>query len=263
MHDEGYGTRAAGARQRVRTTKESSVQSRPARICPCRSMAGHSLGKRAIRVRLPTGALLVFAIMSYAEELCQKALALVLPSGVEVLRNYRPGFLANPATGRNLEIDFFLPAYLVAIEIQGEHHYTDVMQMDRDVLKRARLEELGIVLIETSVTVRPTKLAALLSRHRVPIRSFDSSWLSKEFSDYGWKMRRLYPGAQSLEAPSLKAARARRVERDAQFLTASIISFDGRRGAILSQTRKSLLVRVLGGDGRSVYVKKSRASVVR
>jgi len=39
-----------------------------------------------------------------------------------VEENYRPDWLKNPKTGRNLELDFYLPDLEMAIEVQGQQH---------------------------------------------------------------------------------------------------------------------------------------------
>ena len=62
--------------------------------------------------------------MSYAEDLFEKSLQLVIGDHYEYLKNYRPDWLRND-TGRNLEYDFYIPELKMAFEIQGQHHYED------------------------------------------------------------------------------------------------------------------------------------------
>jgi hypothetical protein len=76
---------------------------------------------------------------------------LVIPSGIEIVSNCRPDWLMNPYTGRNLELDVFIPKWGVAFEIQGQHHYTDEWQKTKDEIKRNILEKEDVVLFELSV----------------------------------------------------------------------------------------------------------------
>jgi len=52
---------------------------------------------------------------------------------VKVIENYRPNWLRNPKTGRNLEIDLYLPKFKIGIEYQGAQHFKHVYNMDRNI----------------------------------------------------------------------------------------------------------------------------------
>ena len=43
--------------------------------------------------------------------------------------------MKNPITGKNLELDFYLPEFNVGLEIQGPHHYYDEYQKIKDQIK--------------------------------------------------------------------------------------------------------------------------------
>jgi hypothetical protein len=89
--------------------------------------------------------------VSYAEDLFFESLRLVLKPSVVVFRNYRPDFLRNPATGFNLELDFYIPCIQVAFEIQGQHHYDSAGQIQRDTLKRELVSRHKVELFELSL----------------------------------------------------------------------------------------------------------------
>lgn len=55
------------------------------------------------------------------EETRSRLLAIL--TGFNFRENYRPDWLCNPETGRNLELDFFMPDLNVGIEVQGKQHY--------------------------------------------------------------------------------------------------------------------------------------------
>lgn len=61
--------------------------------------------------------------------------------------NYRPDWLKNSMTGKNLELDIFIPSLALAVEVQGMHHKT-IYQMKKDEIKRRVCIERGIKLIE-------------------------------------------------------------------------------------------------------------------
>lgn len=84
--------------------------------------------------------------------------------GRSVLINFRPDFLKNPLTKRNLEYDCYDPIRKVAIEYNGQQHYeytpqfhrsfTDFqLQQSRDVLKRKLSSAAGVTLIEVPYVV--------------------------------------------------------------------------------------------------------------
>lgn len=94
------------------------------------------------------------------EELCRKIFEDYFD---DYFPTCRPNFLANPETGRNLELDGFNAALNLAFEGSGKQHYTYPnafhktreefdKQVKRDIYKRQRLSELGIDLIEINFT---------------------------------------------------------------------------------------------------------------
>ena len=89
--------------------------------------------------------------MNYVENLCLKSLRVILKPGTEILPTRRPDWLRNPSTGRNLELDFYMPTMKLGIEIQGPTHYEDLAQQERDRLKRELCKENGIDLIELTI----------------------------------------------------------------------------------------------------------------
>jgi hypothetical protein len=90
------------------------------------------------------------------EELMAEILEKILSS--KVRRNYRPSFLRNPETGKNLELDCYNEEYAIAVEYNGVQHYkfpsafhkTEKEFMDqlyRDRLKKKLCDEAGVYLI--------------------------------------------------------------------------------------------------------------------
>jgi hypothetical protein len=44
----------------------------------------------------------------------------------EILQSFRPNFLKNEKTGKNLEIDIYLPAHRIGFEFQGAIHFKEI-----------------------------------------------------------------------------------------------------------------------------------------
>ncbi len=143
--------------------------------------------------------------MSYSEILCGKSLNLVLYENVKIIRNYRPDWLNNPITKRNLEIDFFLPDFNLGIEIQGEHHYDDSEQIFRDKLKSSILKSKNIHLIKLSILqTDPPKIWKIMCSYlpRQYIRPFNQKWCHfPEFKLYKQKIKESYLSSQSIISP--------------------------------------------------------------
>lgn len=147
--------------------------------------------------------------MSYCEELCEKSLKLIFQDGIKIIRNYRPDWLKNPETGRNLEIDFYLPHIGFALEIQGEHHYFDENQKQRDNLKRELILKKGLVLIELSIIqISPTIIyrRIMSSLHYYGmygwLKDFDKSWIDiQEFKDYRNSMKKFGKKSLCIKSP--------------------------------------------------------------
>lgn len=146
--------------------------------------------------------------MSYSEELCEKSLRLIFDDSTEVIRNYRPPWLKNPETGKNLELDFYIPHVNIAIEIQGQHHYEDSDQIFRDKLKKYLLEKKNIHLIELSIfQIAPNnlwkKIVAYCKFSKQPyIKNFDRTWLDiPEFKLYKQKIEEIYGRSKCTKSP--------------------------------------------------------------
>ena len=89
--------------------------------------------------------------MSYCEDLFERSLKTVLSDNEKIIKCYRPDWLQNPNTGKNLEYDFYIPRLKIAFEIQGQHHYTDGSQINRDNMKRQLSIDNNITLFEVSI----------------------------------------------------------------------------------------------------------------
>lgn len=70
--------------------------------------------------------------------------------GDKIYTHYRPDWLKNPKTNRNLEIDLYFPDLKIGIEINGKYHRF-VRQIRRDVLKRTLCQEFGVKLFSINV----------------------------------------------------------------------------------------------------------------
>lgn len=147
--------------------------------------------------------------MSYSENLCEKALKLILTDGIHVFRNYRPDWLKNPETGRNLEIDFYIPKLQIAIEIQGEHHYDNPKQIDRDLIKKKILESFNVYLMAISITqISPARLYKSIKKHcfmndkTLYLKNFNRDWNDLlEYKEYKISMNNQYKGSKCLKSP--------------------------------------------------------------
>lgn len=85
----------------------------------------------------------------------------------------RPKFLANPKTGRPLELDGYNPRLNLAFEYNGSQHYIYPnrfhktreefdSQLERDEFKKRRCEELGIKLITIPSSVKESELKSFI-----------------------------------------------------------------------------------------------------
>ncbi len=93
------------------------------------------------------------------EELCRVIVRYYIKS--EIFYNYRPDWLENPKTGRNLELDIYIPDRMLALEIQGLHHQT-IKQILKDELKERVCKERGIKLIKIETLKQLSTLPYLL-----------------------------------------------------------------------------------------------------
>ncbi len=94
-----------------------------------------------------------------------------------VFYNYRPDWLKNEMTGKNLELDIYYPNLKMAAEFQGLHHKLNY-QIKKDGIKKRKCEELGIKLL---IITSPTYLFQL--RKILRFRMFPR-WLVGEIRKY-------------------------------------------------------------------------------
>ena len=144
--------------------------------------------------------------MSYVEDLCYQSLQIVLKP-TTILKNYRPDFLKNDTTGKNLEYDFYLEEYKVALEIQGDHHYTDDYQIEKDELKiqlayqnRDRLILLSLNQIKPAILWKKLHILA----KTIP---FNRDWLTCDLTNqiqmHSSKLQMLYPSSIAFRSPKI------------------------------------------------------------
>lgn len=81
---------------------------------------------------------------SIGEKLCCKILEEYIQR--KVILHYRPNFLKNPKTKRNLELDMYDPVTKVAIEYNGAQHYKYVDAFDNDVNNQQYRDKLKLEL---------------------------------------------------------------------------------------------------------------------
>lgn len=91
--------------------------------------------------------------------------------------NYRPNWLKNPETGRNLEIDCYDETEKIGLEFHGEQHYeynshfhkgkvdNFIGNIRRDDFKKRRCEQLGIYLIEVPYILSHTNIEEHVQKH--------------------------------------------------------------------------------------------------
>ena len=100
---------------------------------------------------------------SYGEQLCRELLKKWFPND-GVLYNYRPMWLKNPATGRNLELDIFYPDLKIAFEFNGIQHKL-LQQSRKDYFKNKKCYELGIMLLSVYHPMDLFKCKSLIKKH--------------------------------------------------------------------------------------------------
>lgn len=67
---------------------------------------------------------------------------------IRMLKDYRPYWLKNPKTNKNLEIDIYIPRFKIGFEYQGYHHFEKDDQKYRDELKRELAKKRKVYIIE-------------------------------------------------------------------------------------------------------------------
>jgi hypothetical protein len=77
-------------------------------------------------------------VSSNEQELLTKKVRGVVGGKTKMITDYRPEWMRNPKTGKNLEIDVYLPEFALGIEYQGYRHFyghgTD-KRRERDIFK--------------------------------------------------------------------------------------------------------------------------------
>jgi len=76
---------------------------------------------------------------------------------------HKPGFLINPRTGSTLELDLVLEEFLIAFEFQGESHYREEKEIEKDKLKLTLCATNKVVLIPVNIyQLESRKLSKLI-----------------------------------------------------------------------------------------------------
>jgi len=100
------------------------------------------------------------------EEICRKIIQKIYN---KPFPSVRPSFLKSPMTGKNLELDCYNADLRIALEYNGQQHYTYTphfhkskknfySQVHRDDWKRKKCKQLGIRLIEIPYWIIPIDL---------------------------------------------------------------------------------------------------------
>lgn len=66
--------------------------------------------------------------------------------------DHKPGYLKNPNSGQLLELDIVLEDFKLAFEFQGESHYRDKSDMEKDALKLKICSQNNVVLIPVNIS---------------------------------------------------------------------------------------------------------------
>jgi hypothetical protein len=119
---------------------------------------------------------------SEAERQFWRSLTSVVSKKAYIAINNKPKFLINPETNKRLELDFWLPEYKVAFEIQGPSHFENESQIKRDNIKLILCKNKGITLIRIGILQNnPTYIYELLEKlnkqgHNIPLNQPDWRW---------------------------------------------------------------------------------------
>lgn len=64
---------------------------------------------------------------------------------------HKPGFLVNPKTGQLLELDIALEEFLLAFEFQGESHYREPKEIEKDKIKLEKCASNKFILVPVNI----------------------------------------------------------------------------------------------------------------
>jgi hypothetical protein len=212
--------------------------------------------------------------MSYSEKLCEKSLRLIFEKEVKIYKNYRPDWLKNIKTGKNLELDFYLPQFQVAIEIQGPHHYDNFDQVEKDKIKESILNLNGIKIIKLSIfQISPTILRRKILNYTnfswdpLLIKKYDKNWNSlPEIKRYKQKILEIYGRSKCTKSPYVNEDKEKRdfyyngldkkimfnVEYNYKFNNSGIIK---KITPVEIISRKNIKCRILGSSN-FIFVRK-------
>jgi len=213
--------------------------------------------------------------MSYSENLCEKSLKLIFKRNVTILRNYRPKWLRNPKTGKNLEMDFYLPHIKMALEIQGQHHYDNEHQIENDLVKEQLLIKHNIILIKLSIfQISPSILYTKIKQytyllgHRSRLKTFDINWTKlKEIKDYKEKILNIYGKSKCVISPYTNEDEQRKRLKmkvlDEKIMSTIQFNYKFNSSGIVKRitpieilTSKDVKCRILGSDKFIIVNKK-------
>lgn len=122
--------------------------------------------------------------------------------------NYRPDWLKNPSTKKNLEIDRYYPEFKLGFEFNGLHHKVVKQQIYRDKLKKKLCIKRGVILkvvniqhfrnyevlclaLDLEPEIFPDHLKDVIRFYRSYILSKEAKWTKelkkKKFQKKGYK----------------------------------------------------------------------------
>lgn len=131
---------------------------------------------------------------SYGEQLCRELAKKWFPNK-NVLYNYRPIWLKNPKTGRNLELDIFYPDLKLAIEFNGSQH-NFLLQRRKDYIKKFQCKKIGILLLSVYMPMDLFKCKTFIKRHTGIVLATGRSM----GEDFLWKLK-MYSVDESKNTP--------------------------------------------------------------
>lgn len=127
---------------------------------------------------------------SHCETAFGKVLETLLGADIKVERNLRPQWIKNPKTDCPLELDFYIPKWKVAFEIQGKQHYEIAdyyCKTDKDLeytqykdqVKRETCKEMGVLLFEydlRDIGHNPTRIDEMKEFIISCLKNVDFTW---------------------------------------------------------------------------------------